>query len=408
MHPPHVARVRPQDVARPARRCPPTGRASRPGAAPASARRAARSAAAAPAAGPGGAATGEKLITATGDAGPVRRLGQAEPVQQLDQPLLDQPGVPGRVLGLDQQPDRPAGGARRASSSRSRVSTGASVLSRSSMNARRSAGGPRRRQLGVPGAEVHRRAGRRGRSRTPPRARTRSGRPGGRARRPGGRPGSAGRRTPARPRPPRSPAGRRRGCARPPRTRTRGARRPAAGAGRSACPPSLRSSYRSWSWTSIRPHRPSWRTRTRSSPPNAPGPGAAWHAGLGMYVTYGHAEADAVLRDRRLGRLWALRWPAESLAGVHAAARALDAGERAAGAHPAAPAGRGRLRARPGGAAAAPDRTAVAARAGRRPVRAPSTCCRRTRSRCRSRSSPPCSGCRTPTAGCSGRGPTRS
>ena len=40
---------------------------------------------------------------------------------------------------------------------------------------------------------------------------------------------------------------------------------------------------------------------------------AAWHAGLGMYVTYGHAEADAVLRDRRLGRLWAPRWPAESL-----------------------------------------------------------------------------------------------
>jgi cytochrome P450 len=40
---------------------------------------------------------------------------------------------------------------------------------------------------------------------------------------------------------------------------------------------------------------------------------AAWHDGLGMYVTYGHAEADAVLRDRRLGRLWTLRWPAESL-----------------------------------------------------------------------------------------------
>ena len=39
----------------------------------------------------------------------------------------------------------------------------------------------------------------------------------------------------------------------------------------------------------------------------------AWHDGLGMYLTYGHAEADAVLRDRRLGRLWALRWPAESL-----------------------------------------------------------------------------------------------
>src|SRR5215204_2856311 len=40
---------------------------------------------------------------------------------------------------------------------------------------------------------------------------------------------------------------------------------------------------------------------------------ASWHDGLGMYVTYGYAEADAVLRDRRLGRIWTLRWPAESL-----------------------------------------------------------------------------------------------
>lgn len=40
---------------------------------------------------------------------------------------------------------------------------------------------------------------------------------------------------------------------------------------------------------------------------------AAWHDGLGMYVTYGHAEADAVLRDRRLGRLWTPRWPEEAL-----------------------------------------------------------------------------------------------
>ncbi len=39
----------------------------------------------------------------------------------------------------------------------------------------------------------------------------------------------------------------------------------------------------------------------------------AWHDGMGMWVTYGHAEADAVLRDRRLGRLWTLRWPEESL-----------------------------------------------------------------------------------------------
>jgi cytochrome P450 len=39
----------------------------------------------------------------------------------------------------------------------------------------------------------------------------------------------------------------------------------------------------------------------------------AWSDALGEYVTFGHAEADAVLRDRGLGRLWALRWPAEPL-----------------------------------------------------------------------------------------------
>ena len=38
-----------------------------------------------------------------------------------------------------------------------------------------------------------------------------------------------------------------------------------------------------------------------------------WHDGLGMYLTFRHADADAVLRDRRLGRIWKLRWPEESL-----------------------------------------------------------------------------------------------
>jgi cytochrome P450 len=38
-----------------------------------------------------------------------------------------------------------------------------------------------------------------------------------------------------------------------------------------------------------------------------------WHDGLGMWLTFRHADADAVLRDRRLGRLWTLRWPTESL-----------------------------------------------------------------------------------------------
>jgi cytochrome P450 len=39
----------------------------------------------------------------------------------------------------------------------------------------------------------------------------------------------------------------------------------------------------------------------------------AWSAALREWVTFGHAEADAVLRNRGLGRLWTLRWPAEPL-----------------------------------------------------------------------------------------------
>ncbi|HKC27646.1 MAG TPA: cytochrome P450 [Jatrophihabitans sp.] len=34
-----------------------------------------------------------------------------------------------------------------------------------------------------------------------------------------------------------------------------------------------------------------------------------WHDGLGMWLTFTHASADAVLRARTLGRLWAPRWP---------------------------------------------------------------------------------------------------
>ena len=48
-------------------------------------------------------ATGEKLITRAGESG----AGPADRVEQVDQPPLDQPGVPGRVLGLDGQVDRP-------------------------------------------------------------------------------------------------------------------------------------------------------------------------------------------------------------------------------------------------------------------------------------------------------------
>jgi cytochrome P450 len=36
-----------------------------------------------------------------------------------------------------------------------------------------------------------------------------------------------------------------------------------------------------------------------------------WHDGLGLWLAFTHAEANAVLRDRRLGRIWRDREPAE-------------------------------------------------------------------------------------------------
>ncbi len=36
-----------------------------------------------------------------------------------------------------------------------------------------------------------------------------------------------------------------------------------------------------------------------------------WHEGLQLWLAFGHAEANAVLRDRRLGRIWADKAPAE-------------------------------------------------------------------------------------------------
>ena len=45
----------------------------------------------------------------------------------------------------------------------------------------------------------------------------------------------------------------------------------------------------------------------------ARGPAPVWDDGLGMFLAYRHADADAVLRDRKLGRLWTLRWPTEAL-----------------------------------------------------------------------------------------------
>ena len=39
-----------------------------------------------------------------------------------------------------------------------------------------------------------------------------------------------------------------------------------------------------------------------------------WHEGLGLWLAFTHAEAGAVLRDRRLGRIWADRRPGDRFA----------------------------------------------------------------------------------------------
>jgi cytochrome P450 len=38
-----------------------------------------------------------------------------------------------------------------------------------------------------------------------------------------------------------------------------------------------------------------------------------WHDGLGMWLTFTHAAANAVLRTRSLGRVWKPRWPDETM-----------------------------------------------------------------------------------------------
>lgn len=40
-----------------------------------------------------------------------------------------------------------------------------------------------------------------------------------------------------------------------------------------------------------------------------------WHEGMGMYLTFTHAAANAVLRSRTLGRIWTSRWPAVPMPG---------------------------------------------------------------------------------------------
>ena len=51
---------------------------------------------------------------------------------------------------------------------------------------------------------------------------------------------------------------------------------------------------------------PAFAARRRDAP-------VQWSEPLGTYVTFGHAEADAVLRHRGLGRLWSPRWPVDEL-----------------------------------------------------------------------------------------------
>ena len=38
-----------------------------------------------------------------------------------------------------------------------------------------------------------------------------------------------------------------------------------------------------------------------------------WHEGLGMWLTFTHDAANAVLRTRTLGRVWPPRWPDEPM-----------------------------------------------------------------------------------------------
>ncbi len=65
-----------------------------------------------------------------------------------------------------------------------------------------------------------------------------------------------------------------------------------------------------------------------------------WHEPTGQWLALSYEHANQVLRDRRLGRLWTDRQPTDRFEPFNAAAPQPDDGERAAGAHPAALAGR--------------------------------------------------------------------
>ncbi len=118
----------------------------------------------------------------------------------------------------------------------------------------------------------------------------------------------------------------------------------------------------------------------------------AWHEPSGTWLTFSHAAASAVLRDRGLGPDLAGPGARGVPRAVQPAAPQPDDGERAARAHPAAAGGGRRVQPRSRRAAASAGAGAGRLAAGRGRPRARSTSSGSTPSRCPSWSSPSCVG----------------
>ncbi len=98
--------------------------------------------------------------------------------------------------------------------------------------------------------------------------------------------------------------------------------------------------------------------------------GVAWHEPSSTYLTFDHASASAVLRDRRLGRIWTDREPAAALEPFNLLHRNQMMENEPPDAHAAAPARRRGVQPRPRRAApAAGPRARRAAALRGRPVR---------------------------------------
>ena len=139
-----------------------------------------------------------RRTTSRARGGDPSRVRPAEPVEQLDEPALDQAGIAGRVLGLDGELDGPPRRPRRARGAARRVSTLPTGVARSG-----SGSIPPRFRTTSPESSSSSSASSRVET---TRGRSPCGRCGGRARRRGDRPRSAVRRTRGRPHPPRWPA----------------------------------------------------------------------------------------------------------------------------------------------------------------------------------------------------------